>query len=119
MLGNYTVQNSGGEHMKYDAILGFSKAIIQYLNNLSLPQVLNMLKQAETDWFTEDLLFKCLHKRTEDFNILQHWSIMASMESTVADLFAYEQLLYLSKLVMLMKNIIFNMKPIEIIKNSK
>lgn len=49
MLGNYTVQNSGGEHMKYDAILGFSKAIIQYLNNLSLPQVLNMLKQAETD----------------------------------------------------------------------
>lgn len=41
------------------------------------------------------------------------------MESTVADLFAYEQLLYLSKLVMLMKNIIFNMKPTEIIKNSK
>jgi len=38
--------------MKYDAIWGFSKAIIQYLNNLSLPQVLNMLKQAETDWFT-------------------------------------------------------------------
>lgn len=33
------------------------------------------------------------------------------MESTVADLFAYKQLLYLSKLVMLMNNIIFKMKP--------
>lgn len=57
MLENYTVQNSGGEHMKYDATLGFSEAIIQYLNNLSLPQVLYMLKQAATGWFTEDLLF--------------------------------------------------------------
>lgn len=49
MLENNTVQSSGGEHMKYDAILGFSDAIIQYLTNLSLPQVLNMLEQAETD----------------------------------------------------------------------
>lgn len=57
MLENYTVQNSGDEHMKYDAILGFSEAINQYLNNFSLPQVLYMLKWAETGWFMEDLLF--------------------------------------------------------------
>jgi len=41
------------------------------------------------------------------------------MESTVADLFAYKQLLYLNKLVMLTKKRIFKMKPIEVMKNSK
>lgn len=105
--------------MKYDAILGFSKAIIQYLNNLSLPQVLHMLKLPETDWFTEDLLFKSLHRMTEDFSILQHWCVVVSMESRVADLFAYKQLLYLSKLVIFMKNIIFKNKHINVLKNTK